>query len=199
MMERALRRARLPVMFSQGHNPSMKLSLGPPLPLGFTSEAEYIDITLESNLQGHMIDAVRDQFPTGIDIIDARVALGKKASLNSTLNRAEYSLPLSVWSSLDHLEGAIAELMSTEHLECQRGSIEKQKTVDIRPAVYELTVKGDLLILKLGLGEGGYCKPTEVAGFLKDKLIMPPASLPFHRLAVYRIDDFGNRIEAMDL
>lgn len=199
MMERALRRARLPVMYSQGHNPGMKLSLGPPLPLGFTSEAEFIDVTLESNLQSNMVDDFRAQLPEGIDIIEARIALGKKASLNSMLNRAEYSLPLTAWKNPDKLEAAGAELMSREHLECQRGSIEKRKTVDIRPALFEFTVEEDRLLLILGLGEGGYAKPTEVAGFLQDQLTMPFESLPFHRLAMYRIDDFGNRIEALDL
>jgi len=199
LMERALRRARLPVMYSQGHNPSMRLSLGPPLPLGFTSEAEYIDITLESNLQSHMIDALRGQLPEGIDIIDARVALGKKASLNSMLNRAEYTLPLPVWLSRDQLEDAAAELLVTEHLECKRGSADKLKTVDIRPALYELTIEDDQLILLLGLGEGGYAKPTEVVSFLKEQLTMPFKALPFHRRTMYRIDDFDNRIEAMDL
>ncbi|MCP4685301.1 MAG: DUF2344 domain-containing protein, partial [bacterium] len=50
MIERALRRSRLPVSYSQGFNPTMRLSLGPPLQLGFTSGAEYLDITLDSNL-----------------------------------------------------------------------------------------------------------------------------------------------------
>jgi radical SAM-linked protein len=199
MLERALRRARLPVMYSQGHNPGMKLSLGPPLPLGFTSEAEYIDITLESNLQSHMIDDFRAQLPDGIDMIDARVALGKKASLNAMLNRAEYTLPVSIWPDQNKLEDEIAELLATEHLECGRGSIEKRKTVDIRPAIYELTIADDQLTLLLGLGEGGYAKPTEVVGFLKDQLTVPCESLAFHRRAMYRIDDFRNRIEAMDL
>ncbi|MEA3296260.1 MAG: TIGR03960 family B12-binding radical SAM protein, partial [candidate division Zixibacteria bacterium] len=49
-IERALRRADVPVAYSHGFNPSMKLSFCPPLPLGFTSEAEYVDITLKVTL-----------------------------------------------------------------------------------------------------------------------------------------------------
>ena len=62
-IERALRRARLPVAYSQGFNPTMKLSFGPPLPLGFTSEAEFVDVTLECNLMPYMIDSVKQAMP----------------------------------------------------------------------------------------------------------------------------------------
>jgi hypothetical protein len=51
----------------------------------------------------------------------------------------------------------------------------------------------------LGLGTGGYAKPAEVIGFLDRGLTVPAAALPFHRKDVYRRDDYGNRIEVMDL
>jgi len=199
LMERALRRARLPVMYSQGYNPTMKISLGPPLPLGFTSEAEYIDVTLESNLMTCMVDDLRRQLPEGIRILDARAALGKKVSLNAALNRAEYTLPVDVWQNREQLEASITELPAAARLECERGRADKMKTVDIRPALYGLHFENDKLVLVLGLGEGGYAKPTEVVGFLQAGLTVPVEALWFHRRAMYRVDDFGNRIEAMDL
>jgi radical SAM-linked protein len=199
LLERTIRRARLPVMYSQGHNPSMRLSLGPPLPLGFTSEAEYIDVTLESNLMNRMIDDLRAQLPDGIEILEARAALGKKKSLSSALNRAEYILPVEVWSDRADLEESIGRLLATDTLECERGKEEKKKTIDLRPAIYDVRIEGDRLLMVLGLGEGGYAKPTELIGFLSEGLTMPIEALPFHRLAVYRLDDFGNRTEPMDL
>lgn len=40
---RLFRRARVPLAFSQGHSPHPKLHFGPPLPLGYEGEAEYLD------------------------------------------------------------------------------------------------------------------------------------------------------------
>jgi radical SAM family uncharacterized protein/radical SAM-linked protein len=199
LMERAIRRARLPVAYSQGHNPIMKLSLGPPLPLGFTSEAEYIDITLESNLMPYMIDNLRKQLPQGIEILEARTALDKKATLGSALNRAEYTVPVVHWENRELLQDMLGKLMTSAKLECERGAADKLKTVDIRPALFALSIENDHLLMVLGLGEGGYAKPTEVAGFLRDGLTVPSEALQFHRRALYRIDDFGRRIDAMDL
>ena len=199
LLERALRRARMPVEYSQGHNPSMRLSLGPPLPLGFTSEAEYIDITLESQLMPYMIDELAKQLPEGISILDARSSLGKKASLTAMLNRADYVLPTDSWSDSAVLVPQVEEVLAAESLECTRGAADKQKTVDIRPAIYNLGLAAGELRMTLGLGEGGYAKPTDVVSYLKDGLKVPIEALPFHRKDLYRIDEAGNRIEAMDL
>ena len=199
LMERALRRARMPVAYSLGHNPSMKLSLGPPLPLGFTSEAEFIDITLETQLMTHMVEELGRQLPKGIIILDARSSLGKKASLNAMLNRADYTLPLDAFDDRTILQNEIDELLAAESLECARGAADKRKTVDIRSAVFNLEIVADELQMTLGLGESGYAKPTELIAYLNKGLTVAVEALPFHRKALYRVDRTGNRIEAMDL
>jgi len=42
--ERLLRRADVPLVFSQGYNPRPRIQLAAPLPLGITSNCEIIDI-----------------------------------------------------------------------------------------------------------------------------------------------------------
>jgi uncharacterized protein (DUF2344 family) len=37
-------RRSLPLAFSQGHHPHLKMSFGPPLPLGYRSRAEVFDL-----------------------------------------------------------------------------------------------------------------------------------------------------------
>ena len=46
MWERALRRARLPVAYTEGCSPRPKLSFGLALPTGCESNAEYLDVAL---------------------------------------------------------------------------------------------------------------------------------------------------------
>lgn len=45
-LERAVRRARLPVAFGQGFHPKAKLAFGPALPVGVAGLHEYVDVTL---------------------------------------------------------------------------------------------------------------------------------------------------------
>jgi len=44
--ERALKRADVPLMYSEGFSPHPRISLAAPLALGVTSEAELMDITV---------------------------------------------------------------------------------------------------------------------------------------------------------
>jgi radical SAM family uncharacterized protein/radical SAM-linked protein len=199
LIERALRRAKVPVSYSQGHNPTMKLSLGPPLPLGFTSEAEFVDIQLDKTLMPYMLDNFRKTLPEGIELLDARAVLGRKASLNAMLNRVEYTAPLSMWASPEQLRESIARVMALSTLEIDRALKDSTKKVDIRPAIYDLRIEGDRLFMVLGLGEGGYAKATEVAQCLSDGLTREVVAVPFHRLDVYYVDDNGVRVSAMEL
>ena len=48
--ERSIRRAGLPLTYSQGFTPHPKLAFAGPLPLGFTSEAEIMDVTLDERV-----------------------------------------------------------------------------------------------------------------------------------------------------
>ena len=199
MIERALRRARVPIAYSQGFNPTPKLSFGPPLPLGFTSEAEFVDITLDVNLMGYMIDSLRKALPDGFMVMDARVVLGKSASLSSALNRVRYEIATDCWRTSEHLPVLLDGLLASPSLIIDRPSKETTKQVDIRPAIYELALVDNKVSMLLGLGEGGYARPTEVAQFLTDSLLLPINGLPFHRKEMYRIQPDNSRVDAMEL
>ncbi|GEM_PF-1124960 len=45
-LKRALRRASIPIGYSGGFSPQMKISLGPPLPVGVEGLREYVDLEL---------------------------------------------------------------------------------------------------------------------------------------------------------
>ncbi len=199
LIERTIRKSQLPVAYSQGFNPTMKLSFGPPLPLGFTSEAEYVDITLEANLMPYMIDDLRRHMFDGTTLIDARAVLGQNASLSALVNRVEYTVPLDEWSDREELRRAVAAATASAKLELTRAGKEGEKIVDIRPAIYEIREDGERLVMVLGVGEGGYTRPTEVIGFLADGLRHEPIALAYHRRDVYRCDADGRRIDPMEL
>ncbi|MEO9254233.1 MAG: TIGR03936 family radical SAM-associated protein [Tepidiformaceae bacterium] len=48
--ERAIRRAELPLSYSQGFTPHPKIAFASPLPLGFVSEAEIMDVSLDERV-----------------------------------------------------------------------------------------------------------------------------------------------------
>jgi radical SAM-linked protein len=49
-MERALRRSGLPLVFSEGFSPRPRMSFSPALPLGIAAEAEYLEVSVEGEV-----------------------------------------------------------------------------------------------------------------------------------------------------
>jgi radical SAM family uncharacterized protein/radical SAM-linked protein len=199
LLERAIRRARIPVAYSQGFNPSMKLSFGPPLPLGFTSEAEHVDIVLDSTFMTYMLDGLKKKLPPGFEIFDARIVLTATTSLSAALNRVVYTIPVSCWESREQLSEEIAKILAAPELIYDRPSKDTVKRVDLRPAIHELVINDDTVVMTLGLGEGGYARPNELAEFLSAGLRYPASGMPFHRKEMYRLEEDGRRTDALEL
>jgi len=55
LIEHALRRSGLPLRYSQGFSPKVRLNLAGALPLGFTSTAEMMDIWLDQPVEPPLI------------------------------------------------------------------------------------------------------------------------------------------------
>lgn len=200
-IERALRRAQLPVQYSQGHNPGMKLSFGPPLSLGFTSQAEFADITLDENLMPYMIDRLSESMPPGMIIHDVRTVIGKTKSLSALLNRIVYKIDLRHFAHRDRLASNVADILAAPSLEVERVGKSKTTTMDIRPSIYDLRIdeaEGNLT-MTLGMGDGGYVKPTELLSMLAGSEYDRYLTHTLHRHEMYRIDELGEMIQAMDI
>jgi radical SAM family uncharacterized protein/radical SAM-linked protein len=199
LIERTIRMAELPVAYSQGFNPTMKISFGPPLPLGFTSEAELLEITFNTNFTPNMADKFRSKLPDGIDIYDTKVVLTKAKSLSSQLNRASYSVSLEEDVDTELLIDRIASILKLESIEVERIGKETVRTIDIRPAIYNLKIENKKLLMILGIGEGGYAKPNELLEILFEHKFDRALIFNCHRVELFKIDDDGNKIEAMKI
>lgn len=121
MLQRALRRADLPMAYSQGFNPKPKLSFGPALPLFVSSEGEYVDLELISpitNPKTQLIEALNTYLPTDAQVLSAvEVPLSTK-SIEASLKAIDYELYLEQVESPETLQQqgltASADLSSTQ-------------------------------------------------------------------------------------
>ena len=73
LLERAMRRADLPLSYSQGFHPQPKISLAAALPLGFSSRAEVLDARLNEELPTEEIfTRLKDNLPPDIKVTDVQ-------------------------------------------------------------------------------------------------------------------------------
>lgn len=71
---RAIRRAGLPIAYSQGFNPHMKISWGNALKVGATSEAEFAELNFEGWVKPRaVLERLGPHMPKGLEISEANL------------------------------------------------------------------------------------------------------------------------------
>jgi len=93
LLNRAFRRAQLPVMFSEGFSPKMKLRLAWPLSVGMTSDKEYADVLLPQKIDVDLIcKNLNKIMPSGCRIFDFRYINKKNPSLTEQVVSATWQI-----------------------------------------------------------------------------------------------------------
>jgi radical SAM-linked protein len=72
--QRAIRRAGLPILYSQGFNPHMKISWGNALKVGVVSAGEYAELHIDGWIRPRdALERLNQTLPKGLEIIEANV------------------------------------------------------------------------------------------------------------------------------
>jgi radical SAM-linked protein len=164
LWERALRRARVPLAYSRGFNPRPKIAFAAPLPVGFTSRGEMMDVVLERHMSPHnFAKSLVPQLPLGLEVLSVEEVYPKLPSLQSQVRSAEYRVTVAWDGSREEIEGKLRGLLSAEELLRQR----RGKGYDLRPLIEDLWVEGKgadgwFLGMCLQAGDQGTGRPDEV-------------------------------------
>ena len=150
--ERALRRSGLPLAFSQGHHPHLKLSFGPPLPLGYRSRAEVFDLEFARPPAVDLAERLNAVLPGSLRVLAFRPILFKTPSLMSQLEGASYRVRFpggflaEAGVAPEHLhaelEARITGLLAQEHLIVRRQSEGQIREFDARSSLVALEPSG---------------------------------------------------------
>lgn len=137
--ERILRRAGLPLAYSQGFNPHPRIVIAMPLPVGCTGANEMVDVYLDEALEpASVLAALAPALPVGIAVSSAaRVSAGEDA-LPNQISGAWYRLSL-VEVPLDDVSQRVNELLAMERCEVTF----RRKTFDLRPLIGALSVRAE--------------------------------------------------------
>jgi len=166
--ERALRRAGVPLAYSQGFNPQARLQLASGLPLGYTSAAEILDIILDEPLGlTDFVARLRPALPLGLAVTAVEEVDLKSPALQSALRQAEYRVNVETPLPAGELAGRIAALLAADRLEQQRVRKQRTETFDLRPLVgdirLETVAEGQAVFwMRLSAGNQGNVRPEAV-------------------------------------
>jgi radical SAM-linked protein len=186
--ERTLRRARLPLAYSQGFHPQPKLNQACPLPLGMLSRSEIIDIWLDPDLPIQQVEQrLASNTQPGIEIDRLENVDLHEPALQTRVAASRYqvtllTLPGESQISQPELVEKVAGLLSAESLPRER----RAKPYDLRPFIQQLEIsapdeKGQpVLSMLLSATAGASGRPEEV-------------------LSALGFDPFSTRIERIEL
>ena len=103
VFDRAMRRAGLPMGYSQGFNPHPLMTFAHPLGVGIASECELLEMTLASEIPAETLkDELNKTLPQGFKILKAVLIEGKNNF--STLGFADYAIKLEGEFPKENLE-----------------------------------------------------------------------------------------------
>jgi radical SAM family uncharacterized protein/radical SAM-linked protein len=144
---RTLRRAKAPLVFSQGFHPHPKVAFSSARPVAEASLGEYMDITLNKRLDPEtLLSTLVEKLPAGFRVFGVAEVDLKSQSLMSAVRGIDYVV--IVEGSVDEWEPVVAGLLVRETIEVERRVKRKArrrgpptKWVDIRPNIESVAIE----------------------------------------------------------
>ncbi|MFN3201535.1 MAG: TIGR03960 family B12-binding radical SAM protein [Bradymonadia bacterium] len=159
VMIRALRRAHVPMRYSEGYHPHAAVSFTSALPVGMETSGDWCDVVLTHEVDPQAFtQLLNNTLPDGVVVLEAYWLEGKQRPLMALVQGDRYRITLP--STLGHkLVTRVATFLDQRmiHVTRQRfkGGRRTSRTLDIRPMIRRLTVEGDGRTLDVLLVKSG--------------------------------------------
>ena len=186
---RAIRRAALPMAYSQGYHPKPKVAFGPALPVGVESSCEFMDLEL---VGVHEADAVAARlaktFPPGLSVEDARPLDPKAPSISAAQRAVHYVVDFADDWTEDALAERISAFLARPEAAVSRPAPPKgggrkrgekiaqpkAREIDLKRYVTHLASEGQRRVaFSLKADPSGTAKPAEVLAAIFGDGVMP--------------------------
>ncbi len=186
-IKRMIRRAALPVIYSQGFHPLPRLVFSLPLPVGLESTDEYLDMELAPTRQAgsasgpgpvklggpEVLSRLNSETPAGIRFLEASLISLNSSAPSASMDETGYIIslkdgPKGLDIDLDNIDGILRDFQTKDSFLLRIFKKDKVREVDIKPLVRELRLDGDgKLRLVLKKADGPVLRPADVlAGLL---------------------------------
>ena len=173
--ERALRRARLPLAYTQGFSPHARLALGAPLAVGFEGERELLDAWMSPHVAPvDVVEQLRGELPDGLSVVAVEEVPHEEPSLQSAITSATYELIFDRGDiDAEELRWRVDGLLATHELEWEEQRGQKTRVYDLRATVRDLDVRTEprsvVVDMHLEAREGLTGRPLSVLDALGER------------------------------
>lgn len=164
--QKAMRRADIDIKYSEGFSPHQVMSFASPLGVGLTSNGEYMDIEVNS-MENCMtiVERLNETMAEGIQVMECHVLEERAKNAMSLVAAADYTLTFREGKQPKDLESflnGLSEFMGQDHILITKKTKKGEKEVDLKAFIYELSVHGETIFMKLSAGSADNLKPELV-------------------------------------
>jgi radical SAM-linked protein len=192
--QRAIRRAGLESEYSMGFNPQMQMVFGAPLSLGFTSEAEYADLSFVPDYEPEtIIKKLGRELPDGLNLLGAAKRTSNK-NIMADISFAEYTFKIN---GLEDISDAGKSVMDCDELMVEKTRKGKTRKINIRTLILEFEAAENMGRLLAVAGNSGNLNPKLLAEAMSIKFDKDIEFKDINRSGQY-VDRNGIRINPLD-
>lgn len=142
LWERTLRRAGMPMAYSEGFSPHPRISLAVPLPIGVTSEAELMDVVVRKGVSPHfLLKQTGLQLPPGIEVMEVQQVALAAPSLQSLARFIDYRVRVGSEGPEKEVRDAIAATLRARKLPWHHMRDTGPRHYDLRPLIEDLRLE----------------------------------------------------------
>lgn len=135
-MQRALRRSLLPIKYSNGFNPHIRLSFAAPLSVGVIGLHELMEVPLvEDVTEQQFMDAMNAVLPACLRIRSCRAVNDEFPALMSLVSGADYRITFAKTEEGKKAADRFADFMALDAYVANRRTKSGENPCDIRPFV----------------------------------------------------------------
>lgn len=202
--QKAIRRAEIDVAYSQGFSPHQIMSFAQPLGVGVESNGEYVDVKLNSaNSAKDIMDKLNAVMNEGIHIESVKKLPEDAMNAMASVAASKYEITVKEGYHFEvDLFQKCMELAGEEHIYFMKKTKKSELEIDIRPAIYEINVVNDKLILLVDSSSSGNIKPNLLleAVCMENKIEYNPLAFGIRRLDMYtRVGENGQLVPMDDV
>ena len=193
--QKAIRRAGIPIAYTEGYSPHMIMSFAQPLGVGTTSDGEYFDIELKESISSsRAVEQLNHTMVEGIEVISfLEIPEDKKSSGMTIVAAADYLVYPKEGSVPEAWKEQVEAFRSQKSIVVWKKTKRSEREVDIRPMIYDFQFTDQGIEMQLAAGSEENLKPDLVmqAFLALSGTEQNQFPLQYHRVEVYARDDRG--------
>ena len=163
--QKLIRRSGLDIAYSEGFHPHQLMTFANPLGVGLCSQAEYMDIVMNSvTSQEQIIETLNKESVEGVTILAARRLPTDTINAMASVSRADYGILLKdmAYDGNFDLKPLFTAYFERESVLAEKKTKKGTKLIDMKKSVHEYRAEGREVFLSVNAGSAENIRPEFV-------------------------------------